>query len=82
MDDDGDTCGLQPVEGILVDGEGVAPADGSGGILMDGLQPQLHPHGLDPVEPSQERHHLIGQAVRPGTDGEAHDLLRLHGRFV
>ena len=43
------------------------------------MQPQLHADGLFPVQPFQQRHHLRPKAVRPGADGQPHDVLRGHG---
>ena len=46
---------------------------------MDGLQSQLHGHRLDGVDLCQQGNHVLTQAVRPGADGEAHNVLRGNG---
>ena len=79
MDDNREPCGLQAAQGILVDMQVIAPPDIPGRLRMDGLQPQLHPHGLHPVQLFQQRHHLLRKAVRPGADGQGHDRLLCHG---
>ena len=70
---------LQPVHRIEIHACGIAPADVPGSGLVDGLQPQLHGDGLDLVQPGEQRDHILPQAVRPGTDGQPHNVLRLQG---
>ena len=43
---------------------------------MDGLQAQFHSDRFDPVQFGQQGDHILRQAVRPGTHGQAHDILR------
>ena len=52
-----------------------------GGSFMDGLEPQLHPDRLDPVQAVEHLEHLRPQTVRPRSDGEGADI-RMAERFA
>ena len=70
---------LQPPHRIEIHFGGIAPADILGSGFLDGLQAQLHGNGLDPVDLGQQFQHVVSQAVGPGADGKAHDVLRGNG---
>ena len=46
---------------------------------MDRLKPQLYGDGLDLVQGRKKIEHISGQAVRPGADGESHNIRMLDG---
>ena len=60
--------------GLLKTGQRIATPDISGRILMDRLKSQLHPHWFDPVQGVKKLQHIISQTVRPGSDGQCHDI--------
>ena len=74
MHDDGDAGGFQLPDCFRKHPQGIASPEIVGGALMDRLQPELHPDRLDPVQIREHLHDLSVQAVRPGGDGQDHDL--------
>ena len=74
MDNGFQAVGPQPCQCVLKAGQGIAAADKGGGILVDGLEAQLDPHGFDLVQAGEQMHNLIGQAVRTCGYGENPDL--------
>ena len=67
--------GLYPGIALLEHLQRIATADPPGAVLVDGLQAQLQPHGLDPLQPAQHGQNVLPQTVRPGAQGQSHDLL-------
>lgn len=61
--------GNRLVEGV----QGVADAHGFGGLWVNGLKPQLYPEEVLPVDFLQQIQHVLPQAIRPGSDGDAVD---------
>ena len=60
--------------------QAITAADETGGLFMDRLEPQLDPHRLDPVQPSEKLQDVTAQAVRTGGDGKR--LLSVGACFV
>ena len=71
---------MQLFDRFIIDGKGIAAADVARGLVMDGLQAKLHPHGLDGGQFADERKNTVRQAVRPCGDGERHDIAWFDGR--
>ena len=80
MHDDLDADGVQIPHGFVEHGQRIAAPDARGSRFMDGLQPQLHPDGLDRAQPRQHREAVRAEAVRPRCDREGDNVLRLHCR--
>ncbi len=74
-----DICRLQMLYGIEIDLVFISPADIADGFRVDGLQSQLHGHGLYAVDFLQKGNHVVPEAVRSGADGKTHDFFRLYG---
>ena len=46
---------------------------------MDGLQAQFDGNRLDCIDLPEQLHRFLGQAIRPGADGKAYDIVRGDG---
>ena len=55
-------------------GQWIAASYISGGIFMDSLESQLHPHRFDLVQGIKKIQYIISQTVRSGTNGQCHDI--------
>ena len=51
--------------GVVIDGEGITPANVLRRMLMDRLETKLHPNRLDPVAFRKKLQHVIPKAIRP-----------------
>ena len=74
--------GLEPPYRIVKYRQRVATADIPGCLRVDGLKPQLHPDGLNPVEPGEKIDDLFTQTVRSGAYGQGDYFLTGNGGGV